>query len=386
MQEHLKYYCTQNQILTGLENEMDDHDLTFLVLFSLPRNLSWQNIVSTIIKTMPSITFNSVESWLLHQVEVLQLDNPATPPLMNTLRAGTVTLVTSNEVQCANCLRRSLTHKSEDCYSAGGPKQRAKNTNHRGASPGGANISSTNFANASSVHLASITDQQPFHSNHTFLTCLDSDTMSTETQMIIDSGCTTHACPHCNWFDPNTLIDLEVPILVTVGDGRSIQAMALGTLWIVMDINGEKLPATILNILFVPDMSSTLISVTNLTEQNHILQFEKEWCNILGPNGKLVRRAKHGLGGDKLYCLAAEPYTAASISMPTFLALHSSTNINTLHCRLGHLNFNSIWKLVDADMLSDNTSYSGKEEFCEACALGKVHRNPFPLSTSTTSE
>ena len=126
MQEHLKYYCTQNQILTGLENEMDDHDLTFLVLFSLPWNLSWQNIVSTIIETTPSITFNSVESQLLCQVEVLQLDNPATPPLMNTLRAGTIALAASNEAQCANCLRRSLTHKSEDCYSAGGPKQHAK--------------------------------------------------------------------------------------------------------------------------------------------------------------------------------------------------------------------------------------------------------------------
>src|SRR5258707_3175539 len=186
MQEHLKYYRTQNQILTGLENEMDNRDLAFLVLFSLPQTLSWQNIVSTIIKTMPSITFNSVESQLLCQVEVLQLDNPATPPLMNTPRAGTVALVASNEVQCANCLRRSLTHKSEDCYSAGGLKQHAKNTNRQGASPGGANISSANFANASSVHLASITDQQPFHLNHTFLTCLNSAPMSTETQMIID--------------------------------------------------------------------------------------------------------------------------------------------------------------------------------------------------------
>ena len=123
------------------------------------------------------------------------------------------------------------------------------------------------------------------------------------------------------------------------------------------DINGEKLPAIISNILHVPDMSSTLISVTSLTEQNHILHFEKEWCNILGPNGKLVGRAKHGLGGDKLSHLLAEPYTATSIPMPTFSALCSSTNINTLHCHLGHLNFNSVQKLVDAYMLGDNTSY-----------------------------
>src|SRR5258708_14213207 len=116
MQEHLKYYHTQNQILMGLKNSMDNVDLAFLVLFSLPQNLSWQNIVSTIIKTMPSITFDSVKSQLLRQLEVLQLDNPATPPLMNTLRAGTITLVASNEVQCANCLRRSLTHTSENCY------------------------------------------------------------------------------------------------------------------------------------------------------------------------------------------------------------------------------------------------------------------------------
>ncbi len=37
-------------------------------------------------------------------------------------------------------------------------------------------------------------------------------------------------------------------------------------------------------------------------------------------------------------------------------------------------------------MLGDDTLYSGKEEFCEACALGKVHRNPFPISSSATSE
>ncbi len=62
MWEHLKYYHTKNQELTGLENEMEDRDLAFLVLFSLPHGLYWQNIVSTIIETTHTITFNSIKS------------------------------------------------------------------------------------------------------------------------------------------------------------------------------------------------------------------------------------------------------------------------------------------------------------------------------------
>ncbi len=122
MWEHLKYYCTKNQELTGLENEMEDRDLVFLVLFSLPCRLYWQNIVSTIIETTHTITFDSIESQLLRQAEVLQLDNPSTPPT-NSPQMGGIALAASNEGQCAHCLRRSLTHKSEDCYGAGGLKQ-----------------------------------------------------------------------------------------------------------------------------------------------------------------------------------------------------------------------------------------------------------------------
>jgi len=194
MWEHLKYYRTKNQELTGLENEMEDRDLAFLVLFSLPHGLYWQNIVSTIIETTHMITFDLIESQLLCQAEVLQLDNPSTPPT-NSPQMGGIVLAASNEGQCVHCLR-SLTHKSEDCYGAGGPKQQNRNTNRQGASPGGANTSSMNFANASSANLALNLNPQPFCSNHAFLIHSDPEAIPTETQMILDSGCTTHACPH----------------------------------------------------------------------------------------------------------------------------------------------------------------------------------------------
>ena len=46
-----------------------------------------------------------------------------------------------------------------------------------------------------------------------------------------------------------------------------------------MNINGEQLPATIPNVLYVPNMSSTLISVTNLTEREHTLYLS---CSVPG--------------------------------------------------------------------------------------------------------
>src|SRR5258708_14917449 len=255
---------------------------------------------------------------------------------------GGIVLAASNEGQCAHCLRRSLTHKSEDCYGAGGLKQWNQNTNQWGASPEGANTSSMNFANASSTNLALNLNPQPFCSNHAFLICSDPEAISTETQMILDSGCTTHTCPHQNWFDQDTLIDLETSIPITVGDGQSIQAMAMGTIRIIMNINGEWLPATIPNVLYVPNMSSTLISVTNLTEREHTLYFKKEWCDIWTLGGRLVGHAKHRLRGDKLYHLLAEPYVTSPPPTPTFTALTLAVDINVLHCHLGHLSYDNI--------------------------------------------
>src|SRR5258708_39262280 len=66
----------------------------------------------------------------------------------------------------------------------------------------------------------------------------------------------------------------------------------MGTIRIIMNINGEQLPATIPNVLYVPDMSSTLISVTNLTKREHTLYFKKEWCDIWTLGGRLVGCAK----------------------------------------------------------------------------------------------
>src|SRR5258708_2453944 len=132
-------------------------------------------------------------------------------------------------------------------------------------------------------------------------------------------------------------------------------------------------------------MSSTLISVTNLTKREYTLYFKKEWCDIWTLGGRLVGCAKCRLRGDKLYHLLAEPYVASPPPTPTFTALTLAVDINVLHCHLSHLSYDNIQKLVSSNMLRDNTRIRGREEFCEACAMGKVHRSPFLLSQSSTT-
>ncbi len=49
------------------------------------------------------------------------------------------------------------------------------------------------------------------------------------------------------------------------------------------------------------------------------------------------------------------------------------------HCRFGHLDFDYLNRLVNKELV-DGIKYSGDsfDHQCEACALGKMHKVPFP--------
>jgi transposase InsO family protein len=197
--------------------------------------------------------------------------------------------------------------------------------------------------------------------------------------VLLDSGCSRHLSPRRDWFDSTTYRTLSHPIAIHLGDASMIQAIGVGSLHMLMDIgDGKVIPTTIPDVLHVPQLSSTLLSVSVLTKHGHTIEFKDSGCRILTnkPSRRVVAIAFATKGG--LYLLDGKPTRSPEYALAA--ATSRTIDINVLHRRLGHLNFDDVRRLVAKGMVGGVDAICGRQEFCEPCVKGKQHRLPFPVS------
>ena len=155
---------------------------------------------------------------------------------------------------------------------------------------------------------------------------------------------------------------------ITVANNNTVLVKGEGAVDVIaLDKNVIRLN----NVLFVPDLSANLFSVSKATTHGFKTQFCKKECKI-SKNGEVLISAN--LIGN-IYRVALKPPIQSNENTP-IAALASSVDINVWHQRLAHLNFDSIRKLSNGAALGlmlKNSSISP----CETCALGKMCRKPY---------
>jgi hypothetical protein len=67
---------------------------------------------------------------------------------------------------------------------------------------------------------------------------------------------------------------------VQVVDGRKLQVKGIGTVECEIIINNNKKKLTISETLYLPDLSTNLISIGVLSEKGFNINFEKNICKI----------------------------------------------------------------------------------------------------------
>ena len=97
-----------------------------------------------------------------------------------------------------------------------------------------------------------------------------------------------HECATCHNFMCNSkklFIDirhLDTPQQVTLGDGSPLEGLAEGTVkldMILPDRNTQKCKLN--NVLYVPKLSYSLLSVSKASEAKKTKKIDKSWCKIL---------------------------------------------------------------------------------------------------------
>ena len=161
---------------------------------------------------------------------------------------------------------------------------------------------------------------------------------------LVDSGASSHMTYRGDYFTQYQ--PFSVPKRVSLGDGRVVEAVGVGTIRLNMffKVSNAK-RATMYNVLYVPQLACNLFSVSAAAKKGNTVKFDNLKCWITGPNGKL-KGMGHAYG--KLYQLKCKVIIAEESAS---VVSEDVSNIDLWrHQRLGHLNSQHLRVLVDRQL------------------------------------
>ena len=115
-------------------------------------------------------------------------------------------------------------------------------------------------------------------------------TASTASKWIIDSGATCHMCSDRSFF--TTFQSLKQPQEVTLGDGHELKGTGQGTVALKVNLPDKTTKLCELrNVLYVPQLSCNLVSVSKAAKAGKTAEFDGARCLILGTNRRIIAAA-----------------------------------------------------------------------------------------------
>ncbi|MCO5591848.1 hypothetical protein L7F22_045841 [Adiantum nelumboides] len=189
-----------------------------------------------------------------------------------------------------------------------------------------------------------------------------------ENVWVIDFAASTHMCASRGVFTKYEKYEKSTAIYL--GEDRMIEAIGVGD--VQVQLSPER-SGVINGVLHVPRLTKNLLLVAAMTEAGLKVIFNKGQCIISKEGAVLVTAIK-----------ASGLYTV-KLCQPTQRAMVASnqekkTCITRWHARLGHGNYAMIKNMYDKGFVVGLEELDGDEEACEGCAIGKMHRPPFPES------
>ena len=174
----------------------------------------------------------------------------------------------------------------------------------------------------------------------------------------------------------------EEPQPVYLGDKSVVLAHAEGQLRLrTLCEDGTCL--ALKKVLYVPKLMKNLLSVRIMTQRGAEVRFTGDKCIVI-KDGRAVEIGRSINGG--LYKLQSPAVKPLSEKKET-ACLATDGSLSLWHQRYGHLNMNDISKLSKSDVVVGlkATNYD-KIVDCESCALGKMHRLPYPRQSASRAE
>ena len=197
---------------------------------------------------------------------------------------------------------------------------------------------------------------------------------------IVDSGATCHMSNDEELF--NYFRRFDKPQQVALGDGRELEAVGRGTVYLTMNLpKGKTCRRKVRDVLYVPRLSYNLLSVSQVADAGKTTEFDDVHCRIIGEGGKLLAMATK-IGS--LYYLDCQKISRSQQVNATETKPESKESI--WYRRFGHLEVRNLQKLA-RDYMVNSFDFDASTDlaFCETCVGGKHHKSQFPKATGNRS-
>ena len=194
---------------------------------------------------------------------------------------------------------------------------------------------------------------------------------------IVDSRATSHMCNERSMFTEYKQLGSEDK--VTLGDGSTLEVAGEGTVDMCMLLHdGTRRSCALKKVLYVPKLAYNLVSVPRAGDAGKTVHFDDSSCEFRNEEDEIVAI---GTREGCLYYLKCARKSQESAS-----EARSDNKERLWHRRFGHLNEQSMKKVVKKDLVSQlDCDVSGEIGICEACIGGKQCKNSFKPSETTTS-
>ncbi|KAK6784949.1 hypothetical protein RDI58_018404 [Solanum bulbocastanum] len=165
------------------------------------------------------------------------------------------------------------------------------------------------------------------------------------------------------WLDKNYFSKVKL------GDVRLVDANGKGAV-VVQTPSGMKI---IFDVLFVPEISQSHLSVGQLLDKNYAVLFKDKTCEIMDPTGIKLLLVKMN---DRSF--PSSPLDWKYTDIGAYVSIQDEPYV--WHKRLGHINFKSLKLMQNKDLVADVPSINETSNVCGVCRIEKLSKSPFPIN------
>lgn len=185
-----------------------------------------------------------------------------------------------------------------------------------------------------------------------------------------DSGASFHMSGELKYF--NNYVPHKEKIVIQVGNNECVYSHGKGSIDVISDVDGEKIPVTLYDVEYVPGISDNLFSLGAADKRGHVIVVNKGRLRIIA-DGKTIVQGR--LGANNMYMLDFTVKFKANIAK-------AERSLEEWHRAAGHPGVDVIKNMASKDCASQFKFIQRDtvHQQCGDCQAGKSHRSSHPAS------